>query len=308
MRPVEALPYIKWAFSRVGLAYAIVVILVFSLVDIKAVVSRYKVRQLNDARPAMGMLASFSAGQKPGSSINWPAYIRYFELVLRYMPTEAVSEMFLGLCKYYAGDRSDRTWEHIRHSADVHPFIFWNVYNAGVLAFERGDMPAAILHFERLPLFPSEKAEAAIRSAVVYRQVIAMQDQGLPIRARIDTARENAQLLLAAAYFYTGAFEKAKTAALLLAEKVAPKDKEPFYFYAGAADIKLGRIEEAMSLFGRCVELGSRNPEVYRYAGEVLKRTGSQDAGENMLRTGKALQQRTTGAFPYPERLRLQFI
>ena len=297
----------KWIFSRVGFIYALIALAAVLLIDFEAASSRIKIRRLNDGRPDMTALVSFGKGDLPADKLNWKPYLDYFSMVVKYMPAEEVTKMFLGLCEHHTGDPRKVAWGHIQRAAETHPFIFWSVYNAGVLAFERGDMGLAVRYLERALVLPPERAGAAIQGSTVYRQLMASPNFDIRIVEEINAVRENIHLLLAAANFYAKAHEKALAIAMHALNTTEVKDKEPFYFYAGAASMALGKPQDAMLFMGKCVELKSTNPQVYRYAGEIFKASGRMDLAGDVLRTAAALENRHKSGFPYPDRLRLRF-
>jgi tetratricopeptide (TPR) repeat protein len=307
MMKFNILAVFKWIFSRIGFFYLLIVLLAILLIDFNAASSRIKIRRLNDARPEMFALVSFGQGDIAANKLDWKPYLNYFSLVVDYMPGEEVTRMFLGVCEHYTGDIHKRAWPYIQHAAEKYPFIFWSVYNAGVLAFERGDMELATRYLNMALVLPADRASAAIQGSVIYRQIMASPNFNVKVTDEINTARENVYLLMAAASFYTKDYEKAKTLALYPLSKMDVQDKEAFYFYAGAASMGLGQAQESMALMSKCVELKSRNPQVYRYVGQILKASGKVDMAEDVLKTAQALEDRQKDGFPYPERLRLRF-
>ena len=303
----KVLVLLKWMFSRIGFIYFLIVLLAILVVDFNAAGSRIKIRRLNDARPDMSALVSFGQGEIPADKFNWKPYLNYFSLVVDYMPGESVTKMFLGICEYYTGDPHKTAWGHIQRAGEEYPFIFWSLYNAGVLAFERGDMELAMRYLDRALILPPDRINDAIRGSVIYRQLMSSPNFNIQVIDQINAVQENIYLLLAAANFYTKDYEKARTLALYPLSKMDVKDKEPFYFYAGAASMGLGHAPEAMAFMSKCVELKSKNPQVYRYAGGILKASGKTDVAEDVLRTGQALESHQQKGFPYPERLGLRF-
>ena len=163
----------KWIFSRIGFLYFLIALLAILLIDFNAASSRIKIRRLNDARPDMSSLVAFGQGDITADKLDWKPYSNYFSLVLKYMPGEKITRMFLGVCEHYTGDAHKTAWPYIQYAAESYPFIFWSVYNAGVLAFERGDMEAAARYLERALILPAERANAAIQGSVIYRQVMS---------------------------------------------------------------------------------------------------------------------------------------
>ena len=298
---------LKWIFSRIGFIYFLIAVLAVLLIDFNAVSSRIKIRRLNDARPDMGSLVSFGKGEIPADKFNWKPYLNYFSLVVKYMPAEEVTKMFLGVSEFYAGDPHKTAWVYIQHAAEEYPLVFWSLYNAGVLAFERGDMAMSMRYLNRALVLPSDRVESAIQGSIIYRQLMASSNFNVQIVDEVRGVRENIYLLLAAANFYTKDYEKAQALALYPLNNMDVQDKEPFYFYAGASAMGLGRIEEAMSFMTQCVQLKSKNPQVYRYVADVLKASGKLDVAENVLKTAQNLEVRQAAGFPYSQRLRLRF-
>jgi tetratricopeptide (TPR) repeat protein len=297
---------LKWTFSRTGIFYVLMFFLVCSLVDLKAVTSRFHARNLNDARPEMAALVSFNTGDVPPEKVIWAPYLRYFSLVLKYMPNEAASEMFLGVCRYYAQGQKDAAWQLMRHSVDTNPLFFWNIYNAGILAFERGDMKSALDYFQKCLVLPEDRVLDMMRSSVVYRQVMNSSNFNADLGENIRNIKQDVYLFLAAASFYSGDYDKARSIALYGLEKTGPQDKEPFFFYAGAATLSLGDPQAALTFFGTCVKLKSQNPMVYNYAGQILKASGNMEAASNMFLTARSLGKSQNNGFPYTERLKLR--
>jgi tetratricopeptide (TPR) repeat protein len=298
----------KWLFSRISLAYVLIFIAIISLVDVKAVDSRIKIRRLNDARPSMVDFVAFGKGDLSADKMNWKPYLKYFSLVVKYMPAEKVSRMFLGVCEYYSGDPDKTVWRHMVQSAEEPPYVFWASYNAGIVAFERGDMRFAIRYLERAIAMPLDNVPDAIRGSTAYRQLMAASNFDVDLMKRIAGARENVYLLLSAACFYAKDHARARAVALAALEKIDIQDKEPFYFYIGASSMAMGVTKDALLFLGKCIELKSRNPFVYQYAAEMLKRSGQDEASSNMLKAAQALRGRASGVFPYPDRLKLRFL
>ncbi len=298
---------LKWFFSRSAILYIILVFIVLTLVDTKAVISRFQTRDLNEARPPMASLVSFNTGRTIPEKINWTPYLNYFSLVLKYAPNEAVSEMFLGICQYYAKNQKNEAWTHIRHSAETNPLIFWNIYNAGILAFERGDMRTANDYFEKAVVLPEDKIFNFIRSSVVYRQVMSANNFNTNFLQEIHASKENIYLLLSAANFYAGNYDQAKNIATYGLGKIPIKDKEPFFFYMGAAAFSLGKTQESLAFFGKCIELKSNNPMVYRYTGQIMASMGNTDAANSMFKIEQSLKTEQNNTFPYADRLKLRF-
>ena len=297
----------KWVFSRAGIAYLLIALAAGSFIDFKAMASRVKTRRLNDARPEMYDLVMFGKGGIPADKFNWKPYLEYFLLVVKYMPGEEVAKMFLGVSQYYAGSSPKTSWVNIQHAAEEYPYIFWSLYNAGVLAFERGNMILAVRYLDRALVMPTDQVKLAIEGSIVYRQLMTSPNFDVRIMDEVDGVRENVYLILSAASFYAKDYDKSRMLALYALSKMNVKDKEPFYFYAGAASMGLGKMQEAMSFMSRCVELKSKNPMVYRYGGEMLMASGKSGVAEDVLRTSRILEASQPKGFPYPERLRLRF-
>jgi tetratricopeptide (TPR) repeat protein len=305
MTPAKALTIIKWLLTRTIILYAAIFVLTLSLVNIQSVKDRIKVRRLNDTRPDMSQLVQLNKGSLSADKITWNPYIRYFSLVIKYMPFEKVSRMFLGYCEYFAGD-TNAAWENIHQAADEPPLIYWGSYNAGLLAFERGDIANAIRYLERCVATPTEVAESGIASSIIYRQVMAASTFNASIPAEINRSRENLYLFLSAAYYYAKDYEKSKNIALYAIQQLKPKDTEPFFFFAGASCLAMKDLENALTFLSQCIMLRSQNPLAYFHAAEILKAMGKTEDAKRLYGSWETLKEKRPSGFPYPEKIRLR--
>ncbi len=309
MRFNGLLPAVKRVFSSSGFFYGVIIVITICVVDFKLIDTRTKMRRLNDARPdSLSQLVLLAKGETSTGNIDWRLLQKYFGLVVKYMPNEDISRMFLGIAEYYTGDKGRTAWDRIQRSAEQDPFLFWNVYNAGVLAFERGDMSLSIRYLERALVLPPERVLQVMHTSVLYRQILASTEADVDIGRDILKAKENVLVLRAAAYYYAKDHEKARDAALYALDKVPPQDREPLYFYAGAASISLNQLPQALSLLSECINLKSRNPLVYRFSGDILKAMGKADESEKLLAIAASLRSAQEDGFPYARRLGLKFL
>ena len=298
---------VKWLFTRVGILYIGLFVALAFLVDAKAAASRVRIRRLNDARPSMSALVSLARGDVSPQAMDWKPYRSYFDLVLRYMPQEWTTRMFLGVAEYYQGEPGKAAVD-LRASADAFPPLFWNCYNTAVLAFERGDMSLALAYLERAVQIPPPMAASAARSSVLYRQIMSSGNFDMDIEKDAASAREDVYLLIVAARYYAKDFAGARSVALQVIAMPEIRDKEPFYFYAGASSLSLGNAAEAMPLLGACLKQKSRNPWAYRYAGQILVAAGDAREGQALLHTAEELGKDASSGFPYSERVHLRFL
>ncbi len=306
MRCEKPLQMIRQVFTSSGFFYAVIIVLAVCVVDFKLLDTRIKMRRLNDARPDnLFQLVLLSKGEIPSARIDWPVFLKYFELVVRYMPHEEVSRMFLGAAEYYTGDPHKTAFGEILRSADEDPFIFWNIYDTAVLAFERGDMLLSIRYLERALVLPPERVIQKIHASVLYRQILSATD--VDMGQDIQQAKHNVLVLRAAAYYYAKDHEKARDAALFALDKVSAQDLEPLYFYAGAASLSLKQLPQALSFFSECIRLRSKNPLVYRFSGEILKAMGKVDESAELFKIAGSLHSGQDSGFPYGQRLGLKF-
>lgn len=304
----KILPAMRWIFTRVGFVYISLLVGLAFIVDGKAAESRVKMRRLNDARPPMNELVSLAKGEIQPKAIHWKPLRRYFELVLRYMPDEWTARMFQGVCAYYQGD-AIKALVDIRRSADAFPPLFWNSYNAAILTFLQGDMRLTLVYIEQAMRMPPQAAAVALRSSVIYRQIMSSGNFDIDSDKNMDLARQELAFLSVAAYYYAKDFAQSRTRAMqVIGTPGSDEAKEPFYFYAGAASLALGDTAGALSSLGHCIKLRSRNPLVYRYAGDILASAGKLEEGHAWQRTADLLQKENPSGFPYADHLRLRFM
>ena len=296
-------------FFRDGVLYLLVFGIALIFVDVPGVIQSVKIRRLNDmaAGIEMSQLYAFSKGEIPSSAVDWKKLYAYFSTTLRFFPSQEDSEMMLGYCEYYGFGEEEKAFEHFRRSAQNMPYLFWNVYNTGLFLFKIGDMDHAILFLEMALLVPADKMLYSLGNSIVYRQFFAeVLNQDLEIR--LNRARENVVLLLAAANYYKHDYNMAELFAMKGISESGITDREPFYFYAGAVAMANAKDDEALSFFQRAIKAKSKNPQVYQDAADLLKKSGRLDESHRISQIGQSLGQADRlDQFPYPNDLKLQF-
>jgi tetratricopeptide (TPR) repeat protein len=287
----------RWFFLREGFLYLLVLGVALMCVDVPGVVQSVKIRKLNDLVTGMDMsqLYSFSKGDIPASAVDWERVTTYLRMVMKFFPAQEDAEMFLGFCEYYGLGQ------------DNMPYYFWNVYDTGLMLFKTGDMDHAMLYLELALLAPGDKMLAAMGNSIIYRQFFSETlNSGLEVR--LNRARENAVLLLAAANFVKHNLDTAQVIAMKGVTESDIKNREPFYFYAGAIAMARGDNDKALPFFEQAIKLGSRNFLVYRYAAGILRKKGREKDAQKIEQEGQAFDQGVgDDQFPYPKRLRLEF-
>jgi len=299
----------RWFFFREWSVYVLVFSVALLLVDVPGVVQSVKIRKLNDlvAGINMSQLLSYSNGEIPSSAVNWKGLTAYFRMIMKFFPAQEDAEMFLGYCEYYGLGQEENAFEHIRHSADNMPYFFWNVYDTGLFLFKIGDMDHAILYLELAMLAPSTKMVYTMGNSIIYRQFFTETlNSGLEVR--LNHAREYAVLLLAAANYYKHNYDMADLFAMKGVDSRGISNREPFYFYAGAIAMAKGNTDEALSFFNRAIKAKSKNPLVYSYAADALRKKGRMEEAEKISRMGQVFGQGASpDQFPYPSYLKLEF-
>jgi tetratricopeptide (TPR) repeat protein len=303
------LAHCRWFFFRDGFLYLLIFSVALMCVDVPGVVQSVKIRRLNDLVTGINMsqLDAFSKGEIPASAVDWARLMTYFRMIMKFFPEQEDAEMFLGYCEYYGLNQQESAFEHIRRSADNMPYYFWNVYDTGLFLFKKGDYDHAILYLELALLAPGGKALYTMGNSIIYRQFFT-DVLNSDFELRLNHAREKAVLLLAAAHYYKGNYDMAGIFARKGVTEPGISDREPFFFYAGAIAMALGHSDEALLLFERAIKAKSKNPQVYRFAADILKKNGHQQEAEKISQMGLALPQGgSPDEFPYPDYLRLKF-
>ena len=305
----QLLAHCRWFFFREGFVYVLVFTIALMCVDVPGVVQSIKIRRLNDAAAGIEMtqLAAFSKGEIPASAVDWVRITKYFRLIMKSFPAQEDAEFFLGYCEYYGFGQEGSAFGHIRHSADNMPVLFWNLYDSGIFLFKNGDMDHAVLYFEMAMLVSGDKILFTMGNSIIYRQFFPGYLNS-SLLGRLNHARENTVLLLAAAYYYQQNYDMARIFVSKGITESGILDREPFYFYAGAIAMATGNYDEALSHFDQAVKAKSKNPLVYRYAADALKKKGRVQEAQKMSQMGQALEQGSLmDQFPYPKYLKLEF-
>ena len=119
---------------------------------------------------------------------------------------------------------------------------------------------------------------------------------------------QNAILLLAAANYEKQNYDMAQLFVMKGADAPSIANREPFYYYAGAITMAMGKPDEALAFFQKAIRAKSRNPAVYADAAQILNKKGRLQEAQEVSKKKEALQQLSRPyQFPYPERLKLEF-
>ena len=299
----------RWFFFREGFLYLLVFGIALMFVDVPGIVQSVKIRKLNDVITGMdtSKLYAFSKGEIPASAVDWKRLITYLRMVMKFFPLQEDAEMFLGYCEYYGLGQEDNAFEHIRHSADNMPYYFWNIYDTGLFLFKKGDYEHASLYLELSVLAPGEKAIVAMGNSIIYRQFFTdVLNEGF--EGRLNRARENAVLLLAAIHYAKKDYDMAEVFAMKGVTQQGIWDREPFFFYAGAIAMARGNDDKALTFFEQAIKARSHNPLAYRYTAEILRKKGQEQEAQRISHQGQAFEEGAApDQFPYLKRLKLEF-
>ena len=300
---------LRWFTFRQWALYVLVFIVVIMCVDISAVVQSVKIRQLNDMVTGVNMsqLFAFSKGEIPASAVNWKVLTAYFRTIMKFFPTQEDAEMFLGYCEYYGLGQQENAYVHIRRSADNMPYLFWNLYDTGIFLFKKGDLDHAVSYFEMALLLRTDKMLYTMGNSIIYRQFFP-EALNPDVMVRLNHARERAFLLLTAAYYSKQNYDMAKIFDSKGMTEEGITDREPFYFYAGAMAMARGNTDEALIFFDKAIKAKSKNPLVYQYAEDILKKLGRNQEAQKKSQMKQSFGNKLEpNQFPYPKYLRLEF-
>ena len=187
---------IQWLTSRVAVIYLIVFLFCATCVDMKMLDMRIKVRHLNDAIPDFSGLIIFSKDQNAKKDMDWRPYKNYFELILRYMPDDAITKQLLGYVDYYSG-KEQKAIDLFKSSAVMNgQSLFWSDYNLGVLYYKKQMWPQAAEYLLKAIESNPKLTVFLMQNSIVYKQIFISPYFKYSLNDEINDAQSKAYILL----------------------------------------------------------------------------------------------------------------
>jgi len=105
-------------------------------------------------------------------NVNMDDYIKYFQLITEYFPTQADSYALLGFC-YAHQNNIGQAFENYKKAFILNPQFFWVYYDLGLLLWYSGNSSQAASLFQKALLLDPRETLSAIASSKVYRDILS---------------------------------------------------------------------------------------------------------------------------------------
>ena len=298
---------LKWLMSRVWIIYLIILVFCFTCMDLKTIEMRIKVRHLNDAIPDFSDMILFSKGQKLKHNIDWNPYRRYFGIILRYMPDDALTRQLLAFVDYHTGREREAVGLYKSSALINGQALFWSNYNLGVIYYKRGMWPQAGEYLLKAIESNPQLTILLMKNSIIYRQISVSPYFKYSLGEDISEAQGQAYLLLLSSLYQMGQYDKVFVVFKLAIANPNLTYQDAYYYYGGLALVGMGQINNAFLLFQKSLAIEKNNPEIYYYISNIYQKAGQLEQARSFLQASYALHQKKDPRFPYEEKVTLHF-
>ena len=298
---------IRWICTRVALIYIVLLIFSLTCIDLKMLDMRIKTRHLNSAIPDFSDMIIFSKDQNAKKDINWKPYKNYFELILRYMPEDVITEQLLGYVDFNMA-QEQKAMDLFKSSAVTHgQALFWPNYNLGVLYYKKGMWPQAAEYLLKAFTSNTKVTLILMQDSMVYKQIFISSSVKYSLSDEINDAQGHAYVLLLSCLQNMKQYDKMLIMSNLGIANQNLSYKDAFYYYAGIAYFEAGQMDKAFMLFQKSLSIEKNNPDVYYYMANIYQKVGQLQQARDFLQLSYALHQKNDPRFPYESQVNLRF-
>ena len=272
--------YLRSAFlfliKRIFWLYFLAFVIVINMVDYRGTLDKIQLTTLNRFRPAsFRYLIDVSENRKLYNKKKMEEYTFYFQKVTEYLPTQADAFGLLGFC-YYQQGLKDKALRVYKKAIELHPYLFWFYYNAGLIQFQEGHyQEASDLLRKGLDLNQEVSLKYIMMSARVYLPVLITTTEDVPnyILLQLANGYRKAHLLLALSCEHQKNYTDMVNHASL-AIRLNLDQKGEFYYLVGVGSYQLKSYENAILFLKKSIERNPYHSESYRYMALCLKEAG----------------------------------
>jgi tetratricopeptide (TPR) repeat protein len=289
----------RWLVSRVAVIYVIIFIFCLTCMDLKKVEERIKVRHLNDIIPDFTDLILFSKDQNASKNIDWSPYQDYYELILRYIPKDKVTEQLLGYVDYYNG-HEQKAIALFKDSAKMDgKYLFWSNYDLGVIYLKKEMWPEASEYLLNAISANTKLTLVLMQDSMIYRQILISPYFNYSLSDELNDAQSRAYILLLSSLYHMKLYSKVTAISNLGLGKKNLAYKDAVYYYDGLAFYEMGQYKNAFLLLQESLALDKDNPDVYYYIADIYQKVGHLEMARDLLQISYTLHQKKDPRFPY---------
>ncbi len=295
----------KWLLTRVGWLYLLICLIAPSVIDLKGIHERLKVKRLNDNRPNFEALVLYELGRGSLIPKKWHLFEGYMDLVLSYVADDPVGQSIQGALLCQSGDckKGVRLLEKSSQKAAV---LFWPDYNLGVYYYKQGQYKEAVDHLQRATQIPSAVIAKFMLESIMYRQIFSSRVFDVSLESRIQYAQQGARILLLASLDKMGADAMLWTYATKNIEAHEYPQMAPFYYYAALAAFKTQQLDKAVLLFQKTVELDPKAPWAYFWLSRIFDISHDTPHAQEYFKAFTLLKSVPENSVPYDEQIRFR--
>ncbi|MBF0504943.1 MAG: tetratricopeptide repeat protein [Candidatus Omnitrophica bacterium] len=298
---------VKWFLTRVGIIYFIVFVFFMSCVDLKILDSRIKIRHLNAVIPNFAGMIIFSKHHDSSRTVDWTAYKNYFELILRFMPDDAVAKQLLGFVDYHMGQQ-DKSIDLFKSVSVINgQGLFWSNYNLGVIYYKKGMLEQASQYLLKAIASNRQLTLLIMQNSIIYKQIFASSYFTFSLNDEMNDALSGAYILLLSCLRSQGKYNQMLVIASKAIDQANLLYKDAFFYYAGLGGMGLGQMENAYLFFQKSISLEKNNPDVYFYLADIFQSKGQEAQARKFLEISYSLHQKNDARFPYDQKINLRF-
>lgn len=281
---------------RVPVLYAAVAVVGVLMFDVGDMIATAQLKTLNRLRyPEMTEVAVFAENPQAGDFQKLEKHWFYYKKVSQFLPKETDHIGLWGFCSFYLG-KYDEAVKAYKMALKQAPGFFWFHHNLGIVYYHQKNYVLAAEHFHQaLASDPNLSIQFILASRRLYLPMIFAQTKDVEAKVKGDLKQgyEDVQKLLVKSYEAAGEY-KEMVAAAQSAITRSEADRAFFFYYAGVAELKLGRYPQALAFLKQAADLQPENPEVFEQLAAVVKQMGNQVLAQQFM----AMESERRQSFP----------
>lgn len=291
--------YLMWLMKRNVVVYILISLLCVWLVDWPHLVERYRVRILNQIRPAYGPLLDFAKDPHQVDKEFFKPFLRYFNTVERFVKDEPMGYNVSGYLNYYMGNE-EKAAEYFFKSFYIQPHFVWPYFNMGRLQFDQKKYKEAVQAFEKGVSIEQSSNLELFYSSIIYRQFI---HGGGPFNFvfedELQQAYDQAYLMIIESYAQLNEPDTMLTVAgYVVANRAHMKDHPALMYLIGKAHYLKKEYPQAAHFLKMSVDQGIKDPDALFFLSKTASMLGRKQESEMLLRQSLLLKQAQGEANP----------
>ncbi len=298
--------WIKWLFSRTGLVYVLLALLIVSVTDVPTIWGNARMRALNRLMPLFDDFAGVVVDGRELTLEQWETYTHYYKFLTKMLPENSGPYLFLGFCKANT-EEGDGVIDLLSTAEEFSPGIFWIDYNLGIALYNAGRYEEAVGYFEQAVTDQPNVMQLYMSETVLFRQILAKANHlNHDFHVSFIKALSRAYLLTAKSAYAMKNYDKALMV-VYSALSLNLGNHQDFYRLASRVLTQRGQLWEAVDILQVGLERYPMDIDILNELSNILKIVSAHEQLRNvsiMLRIVKRQGFRPRDLFS-PEKLQL---